>query len=192
VFPKRGKLFALHFFHQKNQLNLKKTANAVATLRISARPMHAEPPISNPQTHTKNTWTHQIKRNERHVHGSLVLKEVSSTLHCLTNKPPKRQASKKGKTYVRDLKWKLYPLMLSMKLLTLVLAVNCWGMHVGLPHWSWMQSEMNWETPSVQTEVRKIHKRGISDTNYVCRGNQKRYWYSWTRNLLGLLPRKCT
>ena len=63
---------------------------------------------------------------------------VSSTLHCLTNKPLKRQTSKKGKTYVRDLKWKLYPFVLSMKLLTLVLAVNCWGMYVGLPHWSWM------------------------------------------------------
>ena len=59
----------------------------------------------------------------------------------------KPQTSKKEKPYMRNLKWKLYPVVLSIKPSTLVLAVNSWGMHVWLPHWSLMQSELIWDTP---------------------------------------------
>ena len=73
----------------------------------------------------------------------------------------KRQTSKRKKPCKRNLKWKLYPVVLSIKPSTLVLAVNSWGMHVWLPHWSLMQSELIWDTPPTE-ETKKMDTRESS------------------------------
>ena len=73
----------------------------------------------------------------------------------------------------QDFKLMLYPVMLSKKPSTLVLAVNCWCWHVWLPHWSWMQNQSSWDNPPR-------------------RGNSKNNWMPelrpGSRSQLGLLP----
>ena len=86
----------------------------------------------------------------------------------------KDKHQKRGKPYMKNLKWKLYPFVLSIKPLTLVLAVNCWDMHVWLPHWSLMQSELIWDTPPTQAGVREFHKMECPGSWLCLQRKQKR------------------
>ena len=85
---------------------------------------------------------------------------VSSTQHCLTERHSKRHACKKTTLYTRDLECKLYPLKLLWSFRHLFWRWTDRSMQIWLLHWSWMQSQMNWEkTPSSKTPKLELDAR---------------------------------